>query len=280
MEGDYSRQSIGSNGAEADVRLIKATAIWCGFLQGSKPVLSALRAILDATEARAITLVRLPHEGAGKTQSLSLDTQKATLGVPGIEKSYGAMVLSNFARSAEPGTVWLRSMIGNDAEVQALDDIQRRRGWSDLAIVPLSQSPKSMDMLELHFSSDRARWHHLSLNVVAGTLAETWAHRKPGLLTEAMLDRPSRKGAPEKLLPLLSCENPARLSRAEFRVCLLLAQGLSNDRITAELSISLATLRTHLRNIYAKTGSDGHSELLYKLLNFAGNREKPIALQA
>jgi DNA-binding CsgD family transcriptional regulator len=199
--------------------------------------------------------------------------------MPKISKAYGGTVLGDYARSAAPGTVWLRSLFGKD-EVQALDDIQRRRGWNELAIVPLSQSPKSMDLLELHFAGDSARWHYLSLNMVAGTLSETWASRKPGLLTESFVQRTVREAQPEGLLPLLSCENPARLSRAEFRVCLLLGQGLSNERIRAELTISLATLRTHLRNIYAKTGSDGHSELLYKLLNFAGNRAELTARRA
>ena len=266
-----------SDCATADVRLIKATALWCGFLQGAKPALEALRTISEATEAEAVTLVRMPHGGSGKTQSVSFDARKPTLGMPRIEKSFSGMVLGNYARSAEPGTVWLRSIIANEADVQALDDLQRRRGWNELAIVPLSQSSKSMDLLELHFAGDSARWHNLSLNMVAGTLAETWANRKPGLLTEAFLQRSVRETQPEKLLPLLSCENPARLSRAEFRVCLLLGQGLSNERITAELGISLATLSTHQRNTYAKTGSDGHSELLYKLLNFVGNRAELTA---
>lgn len=261
-----------SNGAAVDVRLIKAIALWCGFLQGAKPALEALRTISEATEAEAVTLVRMPHGGTGKTQSVSFDARKPTLGMPRIEKSFSGMVLGNYARSAEPGTVWLRSIIANEADVLALDDLQRRRGWNELAIVPLSQSSKSMDLLELHFAGDSTRWHNLSLNMMAGTLAETWATRKPGLLTEAFLQRSVREAQPEGIHPLLSYENPARLSRAEFRVCLLLGQGLSNERITAELGISLATLRTHLRNIYAKTGSDGHSELLYKLLNFAGSR--------
>jgi DNA-binding CsgD family transcriptional regulator len=62
-------------------------------------------------------------------------------------------------------------------------------------------------------------------------------------------------------------DNPAKLSRAEYRVCILLAKGLSNERLLAELDVSYSTLRTHLRSIYAKTETSSRSELLYHLIS-------------
>ncbi len=65
---------------------------------------------------------------------------------------------------------------------------------------------------------------------------------------------------------LLGPANPAGLTRAEFRVCLLLKRGLRPAAVRAELGISQASLRTHLRNIYAKTDSAGQVDLIIRLL--------------
>lgn len=68
----------------------------------------------------------------------------------------------------------------------------------------------------------------------------------------------------------LSHRNPAKLSRSEYRVCLLLSRGLSLKAVRQELGISNSTLRTHLRNIYAKSGVSSLAELTYHLLTVEG----------
>ena len=72
--------------------------------------------------------------------------------------------------------------------------------------------------------------------------------------------------------PILGVANPAKLSRAEFRVCLLLSRGLSVKGVTAELGLSEATVRSHLRSIYSKTEVAGLPELLYRILS-AGSED-------
>ena len=87
------------------------------------------------------------------------------------------------------------------------------------------------------------------------------------MLTEAILRRKAAEATVEdKSQSILSHENPARLSRAEFRLCLMFSRGYSNEAAQDELAISESTLRTHLRHIYQKTGVGSHSELLYRLL--------------
>jgi len=66
--------------------------------------------------------------------------------------------------------------------------------------------------------------------------------------------------------PILSAENPARLSRAEYRVCLKLSRGRTLESAQCELGVTRATIRTHLRNIYAKTNTSCQSELINRLL--------------
>jgi len=46
-----------------------------------------------------------------------------------------------------------------------------------------------------------------------------------------------------------------------------LSRGLSVKAVTEELSLSEATVRTHLRSIYSKTETTGMPELLYMLLS-------------
>ena len=64
---------------------------------------------------------------------------------------------------------------------------------------------------------------------------------------------------------ILGFQNPARLSRAEFRVCMLLAQGAGNAAICAALSLSESTVRAHIRTVCAKTGVADREELVARL---------------
>jgi DNA-binding NarL/FixJ family response regulator len=79
---------------------------------------------------------------------------------------------------------------------------------------------------------------------------------------------------------MLSTSNPAHLSRAEFRVCLLLSRGLSVAGVCSELSLADTTVRSHLRNIYAKSDTSSLAELIYCLIKPESGHENPTALSA
>ena len=61
------------------------------------------------------------------------------------------------------------------------------------------------------------------------------------------------------------CNNPARLTRSEFRLCMLVQEGGLPDKVADVLQISKSTFRSHLRSIYSKTGVTGHVELVHLL---------------
>jgi DNA-binding NarL/FixJ family response regulator len=106
-------------------------------------------------------------------------------------------------------------------------------------------------------------------------MARTWANRQVGLVTRMVVNhRAAAEPAPARPVPamILSPSNPARLSRAEFRVCLLLSRGLSVTGVSDELAVSEATVRSHLRSIFSKTETSGLAELVFALL-----RSKPDA---
>lgn len=80
-------------------------------------------------------------------------------------------------------------------------------------------------------------------------------------------------GTDRGLKSILSAENPARLSRAEYRVCLKLSRGRTLESVQFELGVTRATVRTHLRNIYAKTNTTSQPELISRLLVSAAVRQ-------
>lgn len=57
------------------------------------------------------------------------------------------------------------------------------------------------------------------------------------------------------------------LSSREKEMAVLIARGLANKEIAAELGISPATVRTHIYNLYQKAGARSRVELLNKLRN-------------
>lgn len=55
------------------------------------------------------------------------------------------------------------------------------------------------------------------------------------------------------------------LSKREAEMAVMIARGLANKEIAAELNISPATVRTHIYNLYQKAGARSRVELLNKL---------------
>ncbi len=153
-----------------------------------------------------------------------------------------------------------------------LAGIFRSRRLEETVVINLRSEGGCTDFLELHFSHSVPEALLAHFENLGPVLAECWGRRSLGVFSEAML---SRRQALETTSPsdeILSMDNPFALSRAEYRVCLLLSRGLSNKDMLSELSISIGTLRTHLSNIYAKTDCASQMELIQKLLNPATHR--------
>ncbi|MBX3093538.1 MAG: response regulator transcription factor [Cryobacterium sp.] len=68
-------------------------------------------------------------------------------------------------------------------------------------------------------------------------------------VTRAVIERAVRSSGP---LAVTAPEIPAQLTEREIQVLRLLARGLSNDEIAAELTVGRATVKTHVSNVLMK----------------------------
>ena len=59
--------------------------------------------------------------------------------------------------------------------------------------------------------------------------------------------------------------NPDSLTRRELEVLALLDSGLTNEMVGARLSLSITTIKWHLKNIYGKLGVANRSGALAKI---------------
>lgn len=259
--------AVGATGRHDDggASLFEGVATWCESLQGHVPLIAALRALARGLDARAAVLSR-HSRGRADASARCIVHDDGGAGPAGpVARSHARSVLGPFVERPRVGSVWYSSLAEVDDD-PALGEFQRRAGLVETVVIPLAVDDRSVDFLEVHFAARLGAATQARLNLLADTLGRTWARRRPGLFGESVLaSRPSHRAGPPAL-PLMSASNPARLSRAEFRICMLLSRGLATEAIRSELEISQSTLKSHLRSIYAKTDTASQSELLFLLL--------------
>jgi LuxR family maltose regulon positive regulatory protein len=114
-------------------------------------------------------------------------------------------------------------------------------------------------------ASAQALEHALDLAEPDGLLLPFLLHPTPGLLERHSRLRSTHASLVSEILNLLAGRTPAArsedaeplrepLSESELRVLRYLPTNLRGPEIAAELFVSLNTIRTHMRNVYAKLG--------------------------
>jgi len=66
------------------------------------------------------------------------------------------------------------------------------------------------------------------------------------------------------------------LSNRELDVLALVAEGLSNEEVAAQLFLSVRTVERHLSNIYAKLRVSGKAARAAAAARFSASREQPL----
>jgi len=196
------------------------------------------------------------------------DAQSGKLGTT-QPLSFAENVLRDCLFSAKAGSIWKWSDVDlgpSAAQHPEMRDVPAI--LFEIVVCPLESNGSYIDCLELHYRHQLAQHDLDLLTILLGTFTSSWKRRAPGIVTKKIVQNrmPTRvRIKQEYSMPLLDTENPAKLSRSEFRVCTLLQEGMTVNVIAESLSIGAATVRSHLSSIFSKTGACSQVELLHQL---------------
>lgn len=247
------------------------SADWMSALHGAhdfQPVLENLVKLLRA-DAAVIARATTPTGRLRTVAQYDVQMGKILTEPP---RSYFCDILKDARFSARAGTFWtLSEAIETDGGFQIPADGAPHGlvHLKEVVILTLDVQKSHTDYVELQFRSAPLD-HNLDLfRMMAGTLVMCWRRRVPGVV-EKTLQRSRLRAVSKQQLrgaeSLLGCDNMARLSRSEFRVCSMLRDGMTVTVIAKALSLSKSTIRCHLSSIFAKTETSCQVELL-ALLN-------------
>lgn len=184
-----------------------------------------------------------------------------------IQKSYAESLLGDHAPSVKVGSVWRMSDLdGFENCDPGLLAAQQRRGFRDYTVIVLANNDGQLDLLEFHSFEVLDSGSSAVLASILPLILRAWRQRPAGTISLAFSKRAIRLDVTKLNAPILSLENPFGLSRCEYRVCHLMKGGLLPKALAEELSKSPATIRSHLRSIFAKTGATNQTELLFRLM--------------
>ena len=206
--------------------------------------------------------------------------------VPRLGRSLARDVMGYFYAKARGSTIWFITDLLDDPSWKSTNTLahwRMSRNVREVVVIVLASNQQQSDYIEFHFTRAIKKSEKLEFEGLLPTIVRSWNGRKTGLVTQARMDerlvRARDNVQADKLewdAPILGMSNPARLSRAEFRVCLLLSRGLSVKGVTDELGLTEATVRTHLRSIYSKTDTSSMAELLYRILSAGSDPVEPV----
>jgi len=277
-------KSITKNVANSSNRNIaNLMAVWCESLHGVYSFDEGLRRLLVDIGAEAGMVVRVNHSNNSTNKFIEVDTRDSDPYIPSLKRSYVKCVLGEYLTKLQESRLWLSSQVEDREGVYndpSLAEWQTSRSFNELVVIVLSTDKHKSEFLEMHFREPVSAVHIQLMECLLPTMCRSWVNRTEGLFTVALHEKCHPFAYKDIIQPILGCANPAQLSRAEFRVCMLLSSGLSIEAIISELSVSVATVRSHLRNIYSKTDTSSHAELVYRLLSNPVQHPAASALSA
>lgn len=278
--------TLPQTGLAPQLRMLDGIAGWCGGLHGSMPLQDALSSLAYGFGAECSVLSRkLNVEDQPRTVAV-FDQFADVSDLPRLGRSLTKDVMSYFYTQARGSTIWFLSDLLDDPNWHSTNTLahwRMSRDVREVVVMVLASNQQQSDYIEFHFTRRIERSEKLEFEGLLPTIVRSWTGRKTGIVTQTRMNdrlvRARDSVQAEKLewdAPILGMSNPAQLSRAEFRVCLLLSRGLSVKGVTDELGLTEATVRTHLRSIYSKTDTSSMAELLYRILSAGTDRIEPM----
>lgn len=242
---------------------------WTMALHDAGDLEAALIQVVNASRAEVGVLTRRDNTQGNHRHLVVTDPRGKKRLTPTLKRSCACALLGERARTALSGSIWLRSdhVEGLPASEAWLDEWCRARGIAEIVVVVLDSSRRFSDFLELHFSTPPGPRLLAELQELVDALVYSWSRRRTGCIVERYwAARRTSQSAPAGTGPsILDATNPISLSRCEYRVCLLVGRGMNAKAIADELALTEATVRSHLRSIFSKSGVSSQVELMYHL---------------
>jgi len=223
-------------------------------------VLSRFQSLLGASGAQVVRQMRQPAQ----TRMIARRDQSAGKLFERPVTSFCSALFGDMSHHARAGSLWRLTEARTDRDIlHDLDEL----GLREVCVLVLSTEDDFTDYLELHLSRPLPDHDLALLEMLGPIMAEGWRKRAPGSIEAAIAGRPfpvTQRGQ-RACGPILGSNNPAGLTRSEFRICTLVQSGQMPDEISELLGVSKSTLRSHMRAIYLKTGASGQVELVHLL---------------
>jgi DNA-binding CsgD family transcriptional regulator len=223
-------------------------------------VLSVFQTLVGASGAQIVRQMRHPAQ----TRMIARHDQSAGKLFERPVVSFCAALFGDMSHHVKAGSLWRLTDARPDRDI--LHNLEEM-GLKEVCILVLNTETDFTDYFELHLSRPLPDHDLALLEILGPILAEGWKKRAPGCIEAAIAGRPfpvAQRGQ-EASRPLLGSNNPAGLTRSEFRICTLIQSGRLPDEISEMLGVSKSTLRSHMRAIYLKTGASGQVELVHLL---------------
>lgn len=249
---------------------LEVSAVWTETLQGRGDLREALARISALTHADYCGIARCKAAGEKPDQYGAFrqrpDANSRPQGSSCV--SFGFFGPGLFL--AKEASTWSKVDALSDRSAVRSEPLVDGNGHplQDIRSIILERDDSGMTILELHFRSAPSNATVTAIKLIAEPLSKSWKRRLPGIaITSAIqavngLGRYAEDGA---IMPVLSFQNPKGLSRAEFRICMMIHGGMKVTTIADSLHISAKTVRGHLSSIYSKVGVSGQFELLHLL---------------
>jgi LuxR family maltose regulon positive regulatory protein len=240
-----------ARGREADaLAAFRAAERLAGHLAAPNALAAPMRALL------LLALVRLGETGRAEQVLAGLGDRDRDLG----EMRVATAVLRLAQDDPDAATVALAPVLDESAPV----------GWRSWLVEAFLLEAIARDALGDPAAAGRALEQALDLAEPDGALLWFLLHPVPGLLERQARQGTAHAALIARILDLLAGNTPAPparprpllepLSGSEIRVLRYLPTHLSAPEIAGELSVSTSTVKTHMRNLYAKLGVHSRAE--------------------
>ncbi|MHA6325840.1 helix-turn-helix transcriptional regulator [Roseivivax sp. CAU 1753] len=276
---DRSQQTPFPDATDLHFRLARSFDLinnWNAALCGRYDMRDVLAVMIRQLDACNIVLFRFDHDRP-------LPVSAACRSIDGAKPDIGSGSLLHHVRQTDaaallPGAILRLSRLRAEpgfAQSRAGREWDARPDIAECHLIVLGVADHTVDALEVAYRTPHTSVPELPDVLISAAMAHAWENRATGLISRQI--REFSRGRTAPVLPggadLLGPHNPAGLSRAEQRVCQVLAGGDSARDIAETLDLSVSTIRTHLRNIYAKTGTDGQKRLIALINETRGRTE-------